>query len=203
MDAADKVKVALDESRMLILGAQVLLGFQLRGAFETRFDQLADHVKIADAISLMLMVVVIGLLIAPAIHHRLVEDGNATTRILRLISVAMACALLPFAVSLGLNVFVATERFAGSWAIMPGIGSAGLALWFWYGMEWLAVVRKGGKPMKPINEEIPLSKKIDQMRTEARVILPGAQALLGFQLAVMLTDPFEKLSSLSIITHAL
>ena len=32
------------------------------------------------------------------------------------------------------------------------------------------------------------------MLTEARVILPGAQALLGFQLAIVLTEAFEKLT---------
>ena len=40
------------------------------------------------------------------------------------------------------------------------------------------------------------------MLTEARVILPGAQALLGFQLAIVLTDPFEKLPSLPRLLHA-
>src|SRR5207248_11613431 len=39
----------------------------------------------------------------------------------------------------------------------------------------------------------PFSGKIDQMLTEARVILPGSQALLGFQLAIVLTQAFDKL----------
>ena len=30
----EKIKAALDESRMLILGTQILLGFQFRGVFE-------------------------------------------------------------------------------------------------------------------------------------------------------------------------
>ena len=42
-------------------------------------------------------------------------------------------------------------------------------------------------------EQVPLRTKIDQMLTEARVILPGAQAVLGFQLIAMLTDPFDAL----------
>jgi hypothetical protein len=33
MDLSKKVKLALDETRMLILGAQILLGFQFRGVF--------------------------------------------------------------------------------------------------------------------------------------------------------------------------
>lgn len=40
------------------------------------------------------------------------------------------------------------------------------------------------------------------MLTEARVILPGAQALFGFQLAIVLTQSFEQLPELSRIMHA-
>jgi hypothetical protein len=47
-------------------------------------------------------------------------------------------------------------------------------------------------------QEIPVKKtatslhtKIEQMLTEARVILPGVQALLGFQFVVMLTKAFD------------
>ena len=41
------------------------------------------------------------------------------------------------------------------------------------------------------------------MLTEARVILPGAQAIFGFQLSVVLTQAFEKLPDISRIAHAL
>ncbi len=40
------------------------------------------------------------------------------------------------------------------------------------------------------------------MLTEARVVLPGAQALFGFQLAIVLTLSFEQLPSASRIVHA-
>ena len=48
----------------------------------------------------------------------------------------------------------------------------------------------------------PLHAKIEQMLTEARVVLPGAQALFGFQLAIVLTQSFEQLPSASRIVHA-
>ena len=48
----------------------------------------------------------------------------------------------------------------------------------------------------------PLHAKIEQMLTEARVVLPGAQALFGFQLAIVLTQSFEQLPSASKITQA-
>jgi uncharacterized protein DUF6328 len=204
MDGAEKVKLALDESRILVLGAQVLLGFQLRSVFQERFDDLPGHAKTLDAVSLLLMVLVIGLLIAPAIHHRIIENGDATTRALRAISLLMGVALLPFAVSLGIDIFLALERIAATvWAAVFATAASGLALWFWFGLAWFAVARKGGKPMQHVDEKIPLAKKIDQMLTEARVILPGAQALLGFQLSVVLTEAFEKLAGLSQMSHAM
>jgi hypothetical protein len=46
------------------------------------------------------------------------------------------------------------------------------------------------KTVKPT----PIADKIDQLLTEARVIIPGAQALFGFQLSVTLMQSFEQLS---------
>ena len=39
----------------------------------------------------------------------------------------------------------------------------------------------------------PLHEKIDHMLTESRVVLPGVQALLGFQLIVLLSKSFDQL----------
>jgi hypothetical protein len=45
----------------------------------------------------------------------------------------------------------------------------------------------------PPQSPTDLHEKVDQMLTEARVILPGAQALLGFQFAVTMTKAFAML----------
>jgi hypothetical protein len=47
----------------------------------------------------------------------------------------------------------------------------------------------------------PLSTRIEQLLTEARVIIPGAQALLGFQLTVTLTRAFSQLPASSRLIH--
>ena len=41
----DKVQNALDEARILILGSQVLLGFQFRSVFEKGFETLPEHAQ--------------------------------------------------------------------------------------------------------------------------------------------------------------
>jgi Family of unknown function (DUF6328) len=204
MKVAAKLKIALDETRMLILGAQVLLGFQMRSVFQDAFEQLPVHARIWDGVALLIMVAVLGLLIAPAAHHRVVEQGNATRYIMKVISWAMSGALLLFSVALGVNIFIAVERIAGlAAAVVAGIAAAALALGFWFGIEWAVLLRNGGKEVDMKDQQISLDKKIDQMLTEGRVILPGAQALLGFQLAVILTEAFDKLPGASKATHAL
>ena len=47
---------------------------------------------------------------------------------------------------------------------------------------------------KPSEEEAtPLKDKLNEALTELRVVVPGVQALLGFQFAVMLTEEFNRL----------
>jgi len=48
-----------------------------------------------DAIALMLMLLVVGLLITQAIHHRVVDDGDATARTQVLVGRVMTAALFP------------------------------------------------------------------------------------------------------------
>ena len=62
----DKIKLALDESRMLILGAQVLLGFQYRADFEHGFDLLPRAAQYAKLVALTTLLMAIALIICPA-----------------------------------------------------------------------------------------------------------------------------------------
>lgn len=74
--ALEKVKIALDETRILILGAQILLGFQFRGVFSDGYEQLPTHARYLDGLALGLMVCVVGLLITPGPYHGIVEGGR-------------------------------------------------------------------------------------------------------------------------------
>jgi hypothetical protein len=144
MDGAQKLKVALDETQMLILGAQVLLGFQFQGPFQDAFAGLSASAKGCHALALLLTVAVVGLLIAPAIHHRVVDNGHVTARMLRGTGIAMGVALVPFSASLGLNIFIVMQRLAGTApAAVCGIVAGCLALWFWFGIEAWASGIKG------------------------------------------------------------
>ena len=203
MSLERKLKTALDETRLLILGAQVLFGFQFSGVFQELFEELPPSSRYLQCGALLLITLTIGLLVAPSMRHRLVEGGQDTNNSLTATTLFAGAALLPLALALSLDAFVTLERIYG---FGIGLASGGallmLALCAWYAMEFL--MRRGelmGKkePEKPT----PLWTKVDQLLTEARVIIPGAQALLGFQFAVTLTRAFEQLPAVTKLAHVI
>lgn len=110
----EKVKTALDETRLLILGAQVLFGFQFHSVFQEKFAELAQGTRYVNCAGQVLMALAIGLLIAPSMQHRIVEDGQDTLRIHRAATVFAGMALLPFEISLGLGVYVVFDHALGA-----------------------------------------------------------------------------------------
>ncbi len=201
MKLANKIKVGLDETRILVLGAQVLVGFQFRGVFADGFENLPRLSRYLDAVALLLMTVTLGLLILPGLHQRVVENSLDSVRLYRFTGRVAGLALAPFAVSLGLDIGIATERFWGAaGGVVAGAATGFVAVAFWYALEALEkqssghTERRMSAREKDKLEDPGLHEKIDQMLTEARVILPGAQALLGFQLAIVLSQSFAKLS---------
>ena len=202
MSLQRKLKNALDETRLLILGAQVLFGFQFNGMFQEAFADLHLPLRLTACAGLVLIMIAIGLLIAPSMQHRIVERGEDSDRILSATTTLAALALFPLAMALGLDVFMAIERTFGVGAGV-GLGASFfiLAITFWYVLEF--AIREN-KPMRERHDGkgTPLSAKVEQMLTEARVIIPGAQALLGFQLTVTLTRAFEQIPFESKLAHA-
>ena len=199
MRLAILVKTALDETRMLVLGAQVLLGFGFSGVFRDGFERLPLHARYLDGIALLLLIVTVALLITPETYHHLVEIGRDTGRFHQLISRMADCALLPFALSLGLALFIAGESIFGfSVGLAAGIFYLVLALGCWYGLQYLQRLRTGHQEraitahQQTMIENTSLNERITQMLTEARVVLPGVQALLGFQLISVISGSFEK-----------
>jgi hypothetical protein len=204
MSLGSKVTTALGETRLLILGAQVLFGFELESVFQGAFSQLAAVSRLMSCAGIALMAIALGLLVVPSMQHRIVERGEDTARILTLTTTFAEAALLPFGASLGLAMYVVFDHLFGRLpAILAGAGFCLLAGVMWFGVEFAIKSRRKERPMraKPSNEAAPLSAKIDQLLTEARLILPGAQALFGFQLLVTLTGAFEGMPLASRMAH--
>lgn len=116
-------------------------------------------------------------------------------------------SLAPFARTLGADLFLAVEPVLGLYpAIAFGLATCGLALLFWYGLEALKAGTIGDKErtmmrQEPEHERTLLETKIEQMLTEACVMLPGAQAFLSFQLVITCSEAFEKLPVATKVVH--
>jgi hypothetical protein len=137
MTIDDKLKTELDENRLLILGTQVLFGFQFHAIFQDQFDQLSPVARALQCSGLTLLMLTVALLIAPSMEHRIVERGQNSPHVLNIARVLAGWALLPVSIALAFD----------------------------------SLPKRG--------------------------IIPRAQALLGFQLAVTLTKAFSELPPLS------
>jgi len=186
-----KLKTALDESRLLILGAQVLFGFAFQAAFQELFGEVGTAGRTAQIAALCLLSLSIAFLILPSYYHQIACRGRTLHAALGVATSFAGWSLLPLTLGLGASVYVVVERLAGKEAGMifgSTLSATGLALLYGVGFA----LRKEPKPLPP-ESETKLKTKIEQLLTEARVIIPGGQALLGFQFVATLTKSFETL----------
>ncbi len=205
MKLGDALKTSLNELRMQMLGVQVLFGFQLRGLFQDGFSGVSPSGRIVNAAGLLLLVTTLSLLIAVPCQHRIIEEGEETYRIQRTATRLGKLALVPLAIGIGCAIYVATARAFGlTLGIAAAALSCGLASLCWFGLGW-GLRRHLDVPdiVEDAMEKhgTPLHEKIDQMLTESRVVLPGVQALLGFQLIVLLSKGFDQLPSAVRLVH--
>jgi hypothetical protein len=190
----DKVQNALDEGRILLLGTQVLVGFGYRSFFEERFEALDDWAKPAQLVSLALLLVTFCLLSLPASYHRLVADGEDRDDVHSFATRVMRVALLPLAIGLALDYAVASARTVSAGAAAAiAVAAAAVTLGAWYVYTLGAAARHGHAEEEGGMEPTLVGDKIRHVLTEARMVLPGAQALLGFQFAVTLMRSFDEL----------
>jgi hypothetical protein len=201
-DLDRRVKLALDETRLLILGVQVLTGFQFQSFFQDGFAELSSVSQWLCVAGLALLIASVGLLIAPSMQHRLVEQGRSSARLVRSTNFFAGCGLVPLTASLGLAGYVVAERHFGlAVGLAVGLALAATAAFAWFGLELVVGLERDDRSMQVANT--PLTIKVEQLLTEARVIIPGAQALLGFQFIAMLTSGFDRLPQSVKAVHAL
>jgi hypothetical protein len=152
-----------------------------------------------NLIGLAFMLFTLVLLLAPGVFHQLVEKGTDTADVHRFATSIIEVALLPFAVGLGTTLYITAERVGGvPSGIGFGLAATSIAGLFWYGPRLLHAKRREGHEVNR-NENLDeqnhtsIHDKIRQVLTEARVIIPGNQALMGFQFAVILQKGFNEL----------
>ncbi len=194
-----KLQNALDEIRMLVLGVEVLIGFGFRAFLEPGFDRLQRQTQWLKLAVLVLLIVALALLLSPPTDHQLRHGGEVKRDAYRYATVLMTLALAPFGLSLALDLQAALMSVASAFfALIVAALSLALIALAWFGP--LAFRRRRNVVDE---EQLPtaISIKVRQVLTEARVILPGAQALLGFGLVATLMDGFSRLPASSQWVH--
>ena len=129
-----KIEQVLTEARVIIPGAQALMGFQLLAMLSKTFAELPTASQIVHALALGSDAIALVLLIAPAAFHRIAFHGADTERFFRLGSVLVTAALLPLALGISGDIYVAVARIANQTAIgaAAAVLSMILFLAFWY-----------------------------------------------------------------------
>ena len=90
MDLADKLKMALDEGRLLILGAQVVFGCQFQMVFQERFQDAPRDSQAVQGIGLLALMLAVALLITPSRTHQIAYRGEDRRGALRVAEARIA-----------------------------------------------------------------------------------------------------------------
>lgn len=209
----EKIGNALDETRMLVLGIQIFIGFGYRTFFEPGFEHMSPATQKLELGALMLMLIAFGVLLIPVSYHRVVLRGSDSREFHRFATSAITVGLLPCALAMWLCFYLGARWVMGNLGanVFAAVLLA-MTLLLWYGFE-LAIRRKRNRQGKAARSLVPtgedmsdeeygsLQTRLKQALTECRIVLPGAQALLGFQLIIMWMEAFYKLPQSWKIVH--
>ena len=131
----DRVRQVLTEARMVLPGAQALLGFGSIAVLMDAFKQLPGTLKLVHAIGLCFIALAIVLLMTPAAYHRIVEEGRESERFHRVASRLLLAAMASLAPGLGAALWLVLEvafesRAAG---LVGAIGVVAVFYSAWFG----------------------------------------------------------------------
>lgn len=199
---SEKLKLSLDECRMLVLGTQVLISLQFDLAFQTGFPEAPPVARQLVAVGLAFLLATFVLLLWGPAYHRITCGGSISNEAQEFMIWTLCSALAPLALALGIDAFIAFDMVCGS---VTGI-IVGSCVFIFCCMAWYAFgmmarrlhPEEVGQVMKdPSKDESrgSLHDRVNQVMTEARVVLPGAQAMLGFQFITFFEKSFQELPS--------
>jgi len=133
---ADAITHLLDECRMVLPGIQALFGFQMVAVFSSEFKKLTQNQQELHILAIILVVVAVVLLMAPASLHRQAEPRLASERFLNVGTRLLLTAMVPLCVSICIDVDLVTEIVCHDPAIAAIVSVALLgvfaSLWFVY-----------------------------------------------------------------------
>ena len=135
----EEIRHVLTEIRMVLPGAQALLGFQLITFVLSDFDKLAYSLKVIHSLSLIMMCLSVIGLMTPAAYHRIVERGENTEHFHRFAGAMLLAALVPLALGICGDFYVVMSKVSKS-ELLPIMLKILLLIFFgglWFGLPLL------------------------------------------------------------------
>ena len=136
----DAAGFLIDECRMVLPGIQTLFGFQLIAVFQPRFSEdLSRFDQVLHFGAIGLVVVAIGLIMAPAAMHRHIGIRQLTDDFLDASVKLLMASMVPLAIALAIEVYVIGRLvLKGVHAAPLAIGALALIAFLWIGLPRLA-----------------------------------------------------------------
>lgn len=124
----------LEETRMVLPGVQALFGFQLIAVFNSGFENLATVDKDIHLIALLLNILAIGCIMAPASYHRQVERESVSDHLVKFSSKLLCLGLIPLVLSMSLDSYVVCKTITDSTdhGIVVGLFTFTFLALMWY-----------------------------------------------------------------------
>jgi uncharacterized protein DUF6328 len=119
---------------MVLPGIQALFGFQLIAVFNRPFFDLGSNERMVHLASLVLVAIAIGLIMAPAVYHRMVERDRVSRYWIRLASRNITCAMAALMLAIPADICLVAIMITQNLSIAVGLAiAAGIflaSLWF-------------------------------------------------------------------------
>jgi uncharacterized membrane protein YidH (DUF202 family) len=141
----DAASYMLEECRMVLPGIQSLFGFQLIAVFNQAFStRLSGFEQKLHLGAIVLVVVSIALVMAPAALHRQREPRSVSENFLAVSSRLLLWSMLPLALGISLDVFLVSRvilRSSTGALALAGV-LFGVFVLLWYGLPRRRVMRR-------------------------------------------------------------
>jgi hypothetical protein len=138
MKLEDKIVQVLTEARVVLPGAQALLGFQLAMTLMEGYEKLPVSSKDVHLGATCAIALTVVFLMAPPAFHRIVEGGEDTERFHRFASGMVLSAMVTLPLGFAGELWIVVRKQTGS--LGAAHASAALALFFFYGLWFFAML---------------------------------------------------------------
>jgi hypothetical protein len=136
----------LEECRMVLPGIQALFGFQLIAVFNEGFDKkLSAAEQRLHLAAIILVVVAVALVMAPAAIHRWTQQRAVSERFIWLSSKLLFAGMLPLAAALSLDLYLIGRVILGASGLSVALAAIVLAvlLVLWIALPWREQDKQG------------------------------------------------------------